>query len=120
MGWLVTARGPVTGRMAAVTLVLEALLVFFATLVASRLAGLGPGLVWGGGLGLTVACLLACAVVRRRGGLLVGAILQGLIVATGLVIPAMWVMGGLFVAMWGWLLWVGTRIDTDRARAALS
>ena len=118
MGWLVTARWPVSARMAAVTLVLEAFLVFFATLVASRLAGLDAAVVWGGGLGLSVACLLVCAVVRRPGGLLVGALLQALILAAGLVIPAMWVMGGLFVAIWVWLLCVGTRIDTDRAATA--
>lgn len=118
MGWLVTARGPVSARMAVVTLVLEALLVFFATLVASRLPGLGAAVVWGGGIGLTLACLLVCAVARRPGGLLIGAVLQALILATGLVLPAMWVMGGLFLAIWVWLLWVGTRIDTDRAATA--
>lgn len=104
-----------TYRMAAATLGLEAFLVFFATLVAVALSDLPDGAVWAGGSGLAVACVLGAGVVRRPGGMAVGWVLQVLVLATGFFVPAMFVMGGVFVAMWAWLLLVGRRIDRDRA-----
>ena len=101
--------------MAAATLVLEAFLVFFGTLVAVALSDLDDGVVWGAGGGLALACVLAAGVVRRPGGLVLGWVLQVLILTTGFLVPAMFVIGGVFVAMWAWLLWVGQRIDRDRA-----
>lgn len=101
--------------MAAATLALEAFLVFFATLVAVGLSDLPDRAVWAAGGALAVACVLAAGVVRRPGGLVIGWVLQALVLATGFWVPAMFVMGGVFVAMWAWLLSVGRRIDRDRA-----
>jgi len=105
----------VTARLTAATLALEAFLVFFATLVASRSSDLAGGVVWGAGLGLAGACVLAAGVVRRPGGLVVGSVLQVLILLTGFWVPVMWLLGALFVAMWCWMVWIGRRIDRDRA-----
>lgn len=104
-----------TARLAAATLALEAFLVFFATLVASRLTDLPAGAVWGGGIALAVLCVLGAAVVRRQGGLVVGSVIQGVVLLTGILVPAMWLLGVLFVALWCWMLWLGRRIDRDRA-----
>jgi hypothetical protein len=104
-----------TARFAAMTLALESLVVFFATLVASRLSSLEPTVVWVGGSGLALACLLSAAFARRRRGLVVGSLVQVLVLGTGVLVPAMFVLGGIFVAMWVWLLLVGRRIDRDRA-----
>lgn len=106
-----------TARMGALTLILEALLIFFATLVAFRLSGLPTGLVWGGGLGLAVACVVASGLVRRPYGMAIGGVLQVLMLLTGLVVPAMWVMGGIFVVLWVWLAWIGQQMDAARAPA---
>ena len=110
-----TAAGTMTARFAAMTLALESLVVFFATLVASRLSSLEPTVVWVGGTGLALVCLLAAALARRPGGLGVGSLVQGLVLGTGVVVPAMFVLGAIFVAIWVWLLLVGRRIDRDRA-----
>ncbi len=107
--------GTVTGRFAAMTLALEAFVVFFATLVASRLSELDPSLVWVAGSGLAVLCLLVAGVVRRPGGIVVGSVVQVMLLATGFWVPAMFGLGAVFVAMWVWLLVVGRRIDRDRA-----
>lgn len=96
------------------TLVLEFFVVFFATLVASRLSGLDAAVVWTGGGVLAVACLLASGVVRRPGGLAVGTVLQVLLIGTGLWVPAMFALGAVFAALWVWLLLLGRRIDRDR------
>lgn len=116
--WLITAPGRTTARMAAMMLFLEAFLVLFAILVAFRLSDLPANAVWIGGGGLALACLLACGLVRRPAGMAIGGVLQVLILLTGIVVPAMWAMGGVFVALWLWLGWVGQKIDRDRAGLA--
>lgn len=114
MNWLITAPGKNTARMATLTLCLEALLIVFATLVAFRLSGLPATVVWVGGGVLSVACLLACGLVRRPGGMAVGGVIQLAVLFTGLVVPAMWGLGGVFVLLWIWLGWIGQKIDRDR------
>lgn len=112
MNWLITAPGKNTARMAMLVLCLEALLVFFATLVAFRLSGLPPAVVWTGGLGLAAVCVLACGVVRRPYGMAVGGVLQLVLLLTGFVVPAMWGMGAVFLLLWLYLASVGRRMDT--------
>ncbi|MEJ5915265.1 DUF4233 domain-containing protein [Pseudokineococcus sp. 1T1Z-3] len=104
-----------TPRLAAAVLVLEAFLVFFAVLAAHQLSDVPTGLVWGGGLGLVVALVLASGLLRRPGGLALGWALQVLVVLGGLVLPAMFVLGGLFVVLWFFMLRLGRRVDADRA-----
>ena len=110
-----TAVGTMTGRFAAMTLALESLVVFFATLVASRLSTLDPP-----SCGSAVRPSLWCACWRPRqpvaaGGLVVGSAVQVLVLGTGVFVPAMFGLGAVFAAMWVWLLMVGRRIDRDRA-----
>jgi len=111
-----------TATLTAVLLLLEAFLVFFATLVAVTLlpgsTGPSSGAVWAVGLALALVCLVAAGLTRRPGGLAVGAVLQGVLVATGFVVPAMFVVGAGFVLLWLWLVRVGRRIDADRRRWA--
>ncbi|WP_092860875.1 DUF4233 domain-containing protein [Quadrisphaera sp. DSM 44207] len=111
-----------TARLAATVLLMEALLAFFATLVAFALVagqgGLGRGQVWVVGLALALAFLVAAGLVRRPGGLVVGTVLQGVLIATGVVVPAMFLVGALFAGLWLWIVSVGRRIDADRRRWA--
>lgn len=104
-----------TNRLAAATLSLEAFVAFFATLVALKASNLGAGLVWGGGLAFTALFIVAAGLVRKPGGLVFGWILQAALIATGFIVPSMFIMGGLFAAVWAWLVWVGRKIDRERA-----
>ncbi len=105
-------------RLAAICLGLEAFVVFFATLVAASLAAVPAATAWIAGLVLTVACIVGAGLVRRPGGLVVGWVLQGLVLATGFWVPAMFALGGIFLVLWVWFLLLGNRIDRDRARWA--
>jgi len=105
----------VTARLAASVLVLEAFLVFFAVLAASRLTDAPAGLVWGGGLGLAVVLLLSSGLVRRPWGIALGWVLQLVVLLGGLVLPAMFALGGLFVLVWFGMLRLGRKVDGDRA-----
>jgi hypothetical protein len=48
----------------------------------------------------------------------VGTAVQVVLIATGVFVPAMFVVGAGFAALWVWLVSVGRRIDADRRRWA--
>jgi hypothetical protein len=104
-----TAPDPVrAGRAlngaAAAILVLEGLAVLF---VPRGIAQSGPGLT---GFRLTfllvlaLLFILASGVQRRPRGLLVGSVLQVPLLLTGLFNSVMWILGGIFVLIWLYLL----------------
>lgn len=104
--------------LAASILVLEAFVLLFAALVAKDLSGLSvPAALAGGGV-LALACLLTAGLLRVRAGYAVGWVLQGLLVATGFVVPMMFGIGLLFAALWAVGLYQGTRIERERAIVA--
>ena len=121
-GELSVPRPTMTATLTAVLLLLEGFLVFFATLVAATLlpgsTDLPAGAIWGAGLALALVCLVAAGLTRRPGGIAAGAVLQGVLVATGVFVPVMFVVGLGFAALWLWLVRVGRRIDADRRRWA--
>jgi hypothetical protein len=96
-------------------LLLEAFVVFFATLVAAGLRVAPPAMVWGAGLGLSVLLVLLAGIVARPGGYLLGSIAQGLVVGGGALVPMLFGVGGVFALMWVVALVLGGRIDAERA-----
>ena len=112
----VRAMRAVRGALAG-ALLLEAIAVLFVPRAIAPLDD-GPGLT-GGRLAvlLTVAGLLVVAsgLQRRRAGLAIGSALQVAVIATGVLLPAMYVLGVIFAAAWLYLLKV--RRDLTRATA---
>lgn len=102
-------------QFAATMLGLEAVVVLLATCVAFGLRVADPAQVWLVGGALTLSLVLAAAVVARPGGYVVGSVLQVAVLATGLAVPAMYVVGAVFVGLWIASLRLGTRIDRERA-----
>jgi ammonia channel protein AmtB len=102
--------------MFAVTVLMsEFFVVLFATLVAHGLQIADRGVVWGVGGAAMIACALATGLVRRgRAGYVLGTVVQVLLVVSGLALPSMFVIGGIFVVLWIVSLRVGARIDTER------
>lgn len=111
-----------TARLGSTALLLEAFVVLFAALAATGLLTHGGGLtvaqVWLAALVLVVACVLAAGLARRPSALAAGAVVQGLVVATGFWVPLMFAVGLGFAALWVWLVSIGRRIDGDRRRWA--
>ena len=109
--------GPRSARrqFAATILVLEAFVVGFAALVAFGLRAADPAVVWGLGGGLALSLVLAAGVLGRPGGYVVGSVLQVAVLAAGVVVPMMWVVGGIFVLLWVVALRLGGRIDRERS-----
>jgi Protein of unknown function (DUF4233) len=95
--------------IAASILVFEALLVVLAIPVAITLGGVDPAVAITGGLALAVLCVVVAGLLSRPWGYRAGWVVQGLIVLSGFVVHAMFLIGGLFVLLWVVGLRVGRR-----------
>ena len=98
--------GKALGGAAAAILLLEGIAVLF---VPRGIAQSGDGLT---GFRLTVLIVLAVLFILASGvqrsprGLLIGTVLQVPFLLTGFFGAAMWLVGGLFVLIWAYLLQV--------------
>jgi hypothetical protein len=114
-------RRSVRTMFASSVLVMEAFIAFFATLAAYGLLGRDLGdearaaIVVGGAV-LVMLLLLAPAVLGRRWGYAAGWALQVLFVATGFVVSAMFVLGGLSALAWWYAMRTGARLDRENAQ----
>ena len=107
--------------IAASVLVFEGLVVFFATLVALDLSEVDDATLWWTGGSVGVACVVAAGLLGRRWGYVVGSVLQAFVVAAGLLVPAMFVLGVVFAALWFLALHLGrkvARLEAARATQA--
>jgi len=99
-------------RLCATVLIMEAIVIGLAIPVAitveheSRVAaGVAGGVLAG-------AAVLLAAVVGRSGprwALAAGSLLQVAVIVSGVVVPAMFVVGVLFAALWAVAIWLGLR-----------
>lgn len=107
-------RGRSAQRMQAVTLLAcESLLVLLAGLAEFALGGRE---VYPLVLTAVFAVLLLAAIglLQRPGGYVVGTVLQVCVLLLGLMVPMMWVVGGLFLALWVLAMLVGRRLDAEK------
>ena len=96
--------------IAASVLVFEGLVVFFATLVALDLSDVDDGTLWWTGGTLAVACVVTAGLLGRPWGYVVGSVLQAVVVAAGLLVPAMFLLGTVFAALWVLSLHLGRKV----------
>lgn len=98
-----------------IVLILEAIMLFFASLVIFGLDRLDPdwsALVYGG---ILMAVLAAASGVQRWAwGVWFGAALQVVIIAIGFIEPAMFLVGAGFAAMWIYCYVRGRQIDRQK------
>ena len=100
---------------AATLLLSEAMVVLFAGLVVYGLELAPVPVLLGGGGALALWAVVAGMLVRRgTAGYVLGSMLQLALVATGLVVPMMFAVGGVFAVLWLICLRVGGQIDAER------
>ncbi|TQL47776.1 uncharacterized protein DUF4233 [Homoserinimonas aerilata] len=104
-----------TESLLSIVLGLEAVLMIFVMLTVFGLDLAHPALAFGGGAALMVALILAGRFVRHDWGVWVGWALQLVLVLLGLVHPALYVAGGIFVAIWIYCYITGRRLDRRKA-----
>nr|WP_035060612.1 DUF4233 domain-containing protein [Cellulomonas bogoriensis] len=101
-------------QFAGTILVLEAFVVLFATLVAFGLRVAPAGVVWLLGGVLLVSLVLVAGLLRWPAGYVAGSALQVPVLAVGVAVPMMFVVGAVFVVLWVVALRLGARIDRER------
>jgi Protein of unknown function (DUF4233) len=98
-------------RLCATVLIMEAIVVALAIPVAVHIDHLTPhsaGVVGG----VTAVAAVVFAVTARpllRATLVGGSLLQAFVIASGSVVPVMYLLGGIFAALWIIGIWLGYR-----------
>lgn len=111
--------------LASIVLGFETIVVFLAALVIWGLSrgqggpfGLPEWAPLAGGGVLLLGLVLTLALLRYEWAYVLGWALQAIILLSGLLNPAMYVVGVIFGGMWAYCMIVGARIDRERAAAA--
>lgn len=101
--------------VAAAVLTFEAIVILLAMPVAITVVDVDRGPALAVGIGLAVACVVVAASLRRSWGYAAGWVVQAATVALGFVVPAMFVLGGLFAVLWFLALQLGRRVEAAKA-----
>ncbi len=111
-------------QLCGTVLAMEAIVIGLAIPVAIVLEHLRHGVAGGVGGGLALCALVLSGLVGRPGmgwALVAGSVLQVLVIAAGVVVPAMYILGAIFAALWVTGIWLAQRIAaTPPARAPAS
>lgn len=110
---------PATLTFTQAVLGLQGLAVLFATLVTwglsrTDLVTVSAGWIWGSGILLMVLLFYVTGRQTKRWGRIAGSVLQAPMIVAGLVVPAIAVIGVMFLALWITGLRLGGRIDRER------
>lgn len=100
----------------------ESIIVFLGGLVIYGLGALPAPIApwWGIVLGTAVALLMVvtAGLLRHRWAIAFGWVLQGLVLAGGLLVPSLAVVGVIFGGMWAYATIKGASLDARNARRA--
>jgi Protein of unknown function (DUF4233) len=104
-------------QLCGTVLIMEAIVIGLAIPVAIVSEHANRGLAGGIGGGLAVCAVLIGGVVGRPHmgwALWAGTVLQVLVIAAGAVVPAMYVLGVIFAALWVTGIWLVRRHETPK------
>ena len=99
--------------LAAAVLTMESLLMGFALLIAKDDASVNEIIF---GAVLAILFIFNAGLLKRKGGYLLGSILQLFLISYGLVVWHMYYMGGLFLLLWVTAISLGRRGEAIKAR----
>jgi Protein of unknown function (DUF4233) len=105
-------------QLCGTVLVMEAVVIGLAIPVAIVMEHVQRGVAGGVGGSLAVCALLLSGVVGRPGmgwALWAGSALQVLVIAAGVVVPAMYILGVIFAALWVTGIWLARRLQAPAA-----
>jgi hypothetical protein len=88
-------------RLLSSVLVFEAIFLVLAIPVAVTIEHLNHGVAFGVGGGLALAAVLLAGLIGRgQWALVAGTVLQFLIILAGIEVPALYVLGVIFLVLW--------------------
>jgi len=101
--------------LGATVLALEAIVVILAIPLAIVVQGVSPGVAIPAGVVLALVLVALARYVTRPWAIPTGWALQVIVVLTGLVVPMMFIVGGIFALLWGVAITLGRRADEAAA-----
>ena len=120
------AGGAPTGRqrrqrslresLGAIVLGFEVIVVFLGALVLFGLKALPAPVALGGGAALVVLMIVAIALLRYPIGVILGWLVQLIVVAAGFLVPAFFIVGAIFTAMWTYCMITASRLERTANR----
>jgi hypothetical protein len=106
-------------RLLVTVLSMEAVIVLLAIVPAKQLghaSGATAGAVCGG---IAIVALVLCGYVGRgRGALYAGSVFQALVIASGVLLSMMYILGAIFAALWFTGIWLGRKWERDDVKTA--
>jgi Protein of unknown function (DUF4233) len=102
-------------QLCGTVLIMEAVIIGLAIPVAIVQEHLRRDVAGGVGGGLALCALLLGGMVGRPGlgwALWAGTMLQALVIAAGVVVPAMYILGAIFTALWITGIWLARRLQS--------
>lgn len=94
-------------------LAMEAIVILLATSLAASGSD-RAGLIWAIGAVLIVLLVAATRTLGKPRGAVIGWVMQALVLATAVVVPAMLIVGGIFAVLWFFAVRNGRRVDALR------
>ncbi len=95
-------------------LILEALVVLLAIPIAINVSDANATYALIIGIALAGLLVLTVGVITRPIAVPIGWVLQVLVIASGIVVPTMFFVGGLFALLWFYAVRNGQRVDRAR------
>ncbi len=110
-------------RLCATVLVMEAIVIGLAIPVAIVVGNANPRLAGGVAGGAALAAVVLAGLAGRRGmrwPYIAGSALQAVVIAGGVLVPAMYFLGVVFAALWVIAIWLGYRVEHGLTRSKSS
>ena len=107
-------RRSVVESLGAIVLIFESVVMFLGALAIFGLKALPPEQALGGGAVLVLALFATAGLLRWTWGVILGSALQLVVMLTGVFVPAMWFVGGLFTLLWAYALYSGHNLDKQK------
>jgi len=106
-------------RLLVTVLSMEAVVVLLAIVPAKQLEHVSGGTAAAVCGAIAVVAFALCRYVGRgRGALWAGSLFQALVIASGVLLPAMYILGAVFAALWFTGIWLGRKWERDAVRPA--
>ncbi|MBG0830378.1 DUF4233 domain-containing protein [Planomonospora sp. ID67723] len=103
-------------RLCASVLGMEAIVVGLSTPVAINTQDVEPPVAVAVGVGLAVLCVLVAGLLKHPFAYVAGSIVQVLAIAAGLLVPTMYFLGAIFLALWITAIFVARRVEGVTSR----
>jgi hypothetical protein len=95
-------------------LILEALVVLLAVPIATNVSNVNATYALVTGIALAGLLVLTVGVITKPIAVPIGWVLQVLVIASGIIVPTMFFIGGLFALLWFFAVRNGQRVDRAR------